>query len=179
MFATNANGFVVGGAVKRTRKWSFVAQEAGRLAALGLSQVEIARQLGLNKSTVSRWMKAGKLPASRVAEVAHPQVAVRPGQTPAEWAAAVRAAYDLDATDEQLVTVAESALGLSLDSAVSPQVRMTAAGRFQALVKQLALVARNQPQQVRTQPELPEAKPKPPLRVIHRPDPRKLLMAVK
>jgi hypothetical protein len=32
-----------------------------------------------------------------------------------EWAASVRKDYQLDATDEQLVTLAESALGMALD----------------------------------------------------------------
>jgi IS30 family transposase len=147
------------------------------LAGLGLSPLEIAKQLGVNKSTVTRWMKAGKL--SR-APVKRPQVAFRPGQTPAEWAKAVRESYDLDPTDDQLVTLAESALRVSLDPLVAAQVQLAAAGRFQALVRQLALIAKSV--QAALDADAQPTAPKPPARQV-RPrsgvDPRNVLMAVK
>lgn len=126
--------------MRRTRKWAFVAQEAERLAGLGLSPKDIAVRLGVNKSSVTRWMKAGKLGQARSAR--QPVSISKRHQTPDQWAAAVRKAYDLDATDEQLVELAVDALRMSKDLAIGPQARMTAAGRFQALVKQLRLVAR-------------------------------------
>jgi len=164
--------------VRRTRKWSFVAQEAARLAGLGLSPLEIAKRLDVNKSTVTRWMAAGKL--TKVARTSPPKPGRR--QKPVEWAAAVRKGYDLDATDEQLVTLAADALEMSKKATVPPQVRLAAAGRFQALVRQLALVARRA-DKVPTDAPAPaavaaESKKHPP---VKRPagDPRRFLTAVK
>lgn len=156
--------------MKRTRKWSFVAQEAERLAGLGLSPAEISRQLGVNRSTVNRWMKAGKLtrgqPRRYSSEVP---------TAPVEWAAAVRRDYALDATDEQLVTCAQQALEVSYNMAETSATRMNAMGRFQAIVKQLALVTRH-PE------EKPEPEKKPERPVIQRRsgvDPRGVLQALK
>jgi hypothetical protein len=130
--------------MKRTRKWAFVAQEAGRLAALGKKPSEIARALGLDKSTVTRWISAGKLtrheaqaPAARaVAEGAWRD------KTAAEWAAIVREDYDLSETDDQMVTLAESALLLSRDPLALPGTRLAAMREFRAQVKQLGLETR-------------------------------------
>jgi len=89
--------------------------------------------------------------------------------------AEVRETYDLDATDEQLVLVAGEALKLSMDLAVRPQLRMAAAGRFQGIVKQLALVTRTA---VSEQPA-PVQNPRKTFRVVRRwsgVDPRQALM---
>lgn len=164
---------------RRTRKWEFVKQEATRLAALGLTAAEIGRRLDINKSTVTRWFHAGKL-AKGDAPAPEP-VSARPRQSPEEWAAAVRADYDLDATDDQLVTIGEQALALSLNAGVSAQVRMTAAGRFQAIVRQLALVARRATEQPpATEASAPAADTTPKKNpAVRRPagDPRLLLVA--
>ena len=151
-----------------------MAQEAVRLVALGLSSRDIATRLGVNKSSVTRWMKAGKL-ANRASDRAPVKVTHR-RQTPAQWAAAVRRAYDLDATDEQLVALAVIALCLSKDRSIGPQARMTATGRFQAVVKQLRLVARTE-----TSTVVPEAAKRKTFDLPRRSgtDPRMLLVAVK
>lgn len=159
-----------------------MAQEAGRLAELGLSPLEIATRLGVNKSTVTRWMAAGKLSRTsgvRPHQADTPPELLRPDVTPREWSEAVRREYDLNATDAQLVTLAEAALSVSLSLTVSPQVRMTASGRFQSLVRQLALVARG----AEKTPDVPQ-KPQAPVvapRALRKPglDPRMHLMAVK
>lgn len=127
--------------MKRTRKWQYVRQEAERLAGLGLSAREIARRLEIHESSISRWIKAGKLTISQGSRPAG-LTSSRGGQTAAEWAAAVREAFDLDATDEQVVDLAESALLVARDPNTPGSLRLQAMGRFQALVKQLALVAR-------------------------------------
>jgi DNA-binding CsgD family transcriptional regulator len=160
--------------VRRTRKWAFVEQEAVRLAALGLSPKDIAGRLGVNKSSVLRWMKSGKL--TREGADRHKVTASSAAKTPAQWASAVRQAYALDATDEQLVSLAVDALRMSRDRAIGPQARMTAAGRFQALVKQLRLVARAEAQNVPVEP--PKRKT---FQLTQRTgiDPRALLTAVK
>lgn len=129
--------------MRRTRKWAYVAQEAQRLADLKLSPREIAERLEVRKSTVTRWIASGKLAQKKgtpktAAKVASGQV----DKTAAQWAASVRAAYDLDATDEQLVTLAESTLLVAKDPLTPASLRLQAMGRYQALVKQLSLVAR-------------------------------------
>jgi hypothetical protein len=54
------------------------------------------------------------------------------------WAAAIRAAYPLDTTDDKLVALADQALQVAENLAESSSVRLAAMGRFQALTKQLA-----------------------------------------
>lgn len=165
--------------MKRTRKWVYVAQEATRLASLGLAPKDIAARLGVSKSTVTRWMSGGKIRSTKAGyvrqrPVGHAQTPIPP-KTPREWSIDIRNSFDLDATDDQLVTIAESALAMSLDVTATPQVRLQAAGRFQAVVKQLALVARASDAQ--------EGKPDTPVRRVlpHRSggDPRAVLVAVK
>lgn len=131
--------------MKRTRKWAYVAQEARRLADLGLSPSEIAGRLEVNPSSVQRWMAAGKLRDTRVTAPDRPAVPVASPSSDVgaeAWATAVRAAYALDPTDAQLVELATSALAVAKDMQEAASVRLVAMGRFQGLVKQLALVAR-------------------------------------
>lgn len=126
--------------MRRTRKWGYVEQEAKRLAGAGLSPREIAKKLDLSKSTVTRWIKAGKL--SRGATGKGPHVNAPARQSPSEWAKSVRDEYALDSTDEQLVTLGESALSVSRDMTVTAQLQLAAGARFAAIVKQLNLPMR-------------------------------------
>lgn len=163
----------------RTRKWVYVEQEARRLTALGLAPKDIAARLHVNRSTVTRWLKAGKL--KRGTESRAP-VTITPtsNTTPAQWAAAVRANYALDATDEQLVTMAESNLLLSRDAGATPSIRMQAGREFRATVKQLALVARASAEEAAAPVEPKKPERKGPLGVVRRRpagDPRRALMA--
>jgi hypothetical protein len=125
--------------MNRTRKWKYMAQEAGRLVEIGLSQSAIADRLGVRQSTVSRWMATGKLVKSGRTPPSAPPV-----MPPLDWAATVRSMYALDASDDELVNLAVAALEVAKDGAQPPMIRLAAAGRFQALVKQLALVARRE-----------------------------------
>jgi hypothetical protein len=75
------------------------------------------------------------------------------------------------------VRLAEAALNKARDPLQTPQVQLSAMGRFQAIVKQLALVTRNAE-------EVPAPMPEPAPRQIQPPrlrtfDPRAQLMAVK
>jgi hypothetical protein len=160
--------------MKRTRKWAFVAQEAIRLANLGLSPLDIAERLELNRATVQRWMAAGKLTDTRQSVAARSRVEIlkRSGQTPDGWASAVRQDYALDVTDDQLVTLAEAALRTARDPTASIRVQLSAMGRFQAIVKQLALV----PREVDAPTPLPPAPEEPPMPRERRADPRAALM---
>ena len=139
--------------MNRTRKWKFVAQEATRLAAIGLKPIEIATRLNVRRQTVQQWMAAGKIADTRRGAAAPAVRARATGTSPEAWAAAVREAYALDATDEQLVELAVETLQMSKDLAIGPRARLTAAGRFQAIVKQLRLVARAEPVPVVPPPE--------------------------
>lgn len=158
----------------RSRKWTFVRQEATRLAALGVTPAVIATRLGVDRASVARWIQAGKLPAPRPSR--RRQMPVPPGSPmPAEaWAAAVRSAYALDATDEALVGLAVAALTAARDPEAKSSERLAAMGRFQALVKQLRLLARQPVDEVAAAPLPPPASPiAPPTR----PDPRAQLLA--
>ena len=122
------------------RKWSQIGAEAKRLAARGLSPTAIAGELGADRSTIQRWMAAGKIEdtrESRLGDPASPLAAA--ADVPAlEWAAAIRAAYTLDATDAKLVALADLALSVAQNAAELPSIRLAAAGRFQSLTKQLS-----------------------------------------
>lgn len=145
------------------------------MAALGLTALEIGRQIGVSKAAVNRWFAAGKLTKTTRSVKASGAVA---SPLPGEWAKAVRDTYSLDATDEQLVTCAQQALDVAYDMTETPTTRMNAMGRFQALVKQLALVPRSaeQPQQKPAEPEKPAPRP---MTVRSGVDPRNVLQAVK
>jgi hypothetical protein len=160
--------------MKRTRKWAFVAQEALRLAALGLSPYAIAKRLDLSPSTVTRWKHAGKLGQPKGKRAKRGKAPT----DPAKWAAEVRQAYALDVTDDELVTLGERALVASYDPLVPLSTQLAAMGRFQAIAKQLNLVARSAEQ---APPAEPEKKVEPPRRMVRAGgvDPRNVLQAVK
>lgn len=163
--------------MKRTRKWAFVAQEAKRLADLGLAPLDIATRLNVRRSTVQRWMAAGKLNDTRKAARAGRTPTVNTITKPSEWAAAVRRDYALDATDDQLVTLGEAALGKALDKDQSVSVQLQAMRTFQGLVKQLALVARVADVLADAKPESAPVRRQLPPRSAG--DPRAFLSAVK
>jgi transposase len=170
--------------MRRTRKWAYVEQEARRLADLGLSGYALAKHLGVSEASVSRWVKAGKLTLkggkSAEREANRAEVEASGSQkSPDQWAASVRAEYQLDATDEVLVAMAEAAKLKALDEGIGVSARLQAMGRFQALVRQLALVTRKRDQEPTPAAPPPE---EPKKRVVERrtgTDPRVLLMPVK
>jgi hypothetical protein len=130
--------------VRRTRKWAFVAQEAKRLADLGLLPAEIARRLGegVNRSTVQRWMAAGKIRDTRQGSKGAQLASFTTETKPDEWAMTVRKEFALDATDEQLVGGGAAMLVVANDPLQPMSVRIAARREFRATAKQLALVAR-------------------------------------
>jgi transposase-like protein len=97
-----------------------------------------ARKLGVNRSTFSRWVKQGAVPAP--ARGPRPSLPVTGSEQPSEvaaWGDAVRSLYTLNRTELELVTLAEAALELAHDVTQPASARVSAMGRFQALVKQL------------------------------------------
>ena len=123
------------------------------------SLAEAARTIGVNRSTVFRWIQQGKVPAPgtrvrvkrEVTTRGHlpdnkgPFVPTSDVETslhlpdPKHWAAAVRAKYDLSATENTLVDLGVAALAIAEDKEQRPEVRLAAMGRYAALVKQLNL----------------------------------------
>jgi len=149
------------------RKWIRVGPEAKRLAALGISPTEVASQLGVDRSTVQRWMAAGRITDTRTSRTVEPASPLAADLPALEWAAAIRAAYTLDATDEKLVALADLALSVAQNPAELSSIRLGAAGRFQSLVKQLA---------ARIRPTAEEVAPAPVRAAIVREDPRASLL---
>jgi hypothetical protein len=128
-------------AMKRTRKFVQMQQEALRLTALKMTPREIATHLEVSKSTVTRWIAAGKLPRVVVSNP-EPSMLVPGRLEPAAWAKSVRDEYALDTSDDALVTLGEAALSLTRDVTASSAVQLSAAREFRAILKQLALPTR-------------------------------------
>jgi hypothetical protein len=103
----------------------------------------MARAAAVNRSTAHRWVKAGLIPAPSGRKRGPASSGQRGGghvpAVPEGWAAAVRARYDLDATEEARVELAEGALGLARDVSLRPADRLAAMGRFARLVQQIDL----------------------------------------
>ena len=127
-----------------TRRWSDVGQEALRLLKLRMSEREIAAHLGVAKSTVTRWKKAGKLPNLVVDNTTDSSSApVSERQSPAEWAKAMRAEFKLDPSDDQLVSLGERALMIANDPHAKRSEQLNAARTFVSIDGKLKLVIRN------------------------------------
>ena len=102
-----------------------------------------AKVLQVDRVTLHRWIRAGKVPAPggrrrRVSPRLDNPLAT-PVATPEEWAAAVRAAYALTATELEILALAERARAIALNDTVKLETQLAAMGRYQTLVKQLNL----------------------------------------
>jgi transposase-like protein len=125
---------------KRTHKLKALGDVAGVVAAAP-SLSAAARQLGVNRSSLHRWMANGKVP--RPASRPRGTPATDAGCSPEHWAVAVRQAYELTATEQRLVDLAVEALTMARDAAKPETVRLAAMGRYQRLVQQLNLETLN------------------------------------
>ena len=131
---------------KRTWKFNAAAPGAAETMASAASCAAAARRLGLNRSTVTRLVRAGKLPApggrrNRVVVVDASSLDALEAVPATGWADVVRAQYALSATELTLVELADAALTLARDTALTPSVRLTAMSKFAWLVQQLHLEA--------------------------------------
>jgi hypothetical protein len=126
--------------VKRTHKLSAIANAADVIAAAP-SLSAAAKQLGVDRSTIHRWIESGKvkLPARRKKPGAKVSAPPSPTTSPDAWAAWVRETYELDSTGKVLVDLSVSALLMANDVTASRKDKLSAMGRFQQLVKQLNL----------------------------------------
>ena len=128
---------------KRTWKWRGLLADASRAMAEAPSVSAAARQLGVDRSTLHRWARDGKIPRPTGRRRPSPPVSPNPplrGEqpvSPATWAAAVRAAYVLNATEDTYIDLADEALTMARDTSLKPADRLAAMGRFSALVKQI------------------------------------------
>ncbi len=120
---------------KRTWRFQSLRGEATAVMASAPSYRAAAKALGVNLSTVVRWRQQGKVPAPGGRRGA----AAGPPPSPEGWAASVRSAYDLNATELELVGLAEAALALARDAQQPPAIRLNASSRYQSLVRQLDL----------------------------------------
>ena len=158
--------------MKKTHKLGALGDVAAVVARAG-STTNAARQLGVNPSTVHRWIKSGKVPVPAwLAGRADPVVGAPSDQAPGEWAAWVRATFPLDQTGETLLELAASALQMARNEA--PPLRLAAMARYQQLVKQLNL----QDPAIQAGRSAPPA-PRPPRTARLEGDPRAFLLAVK
>lgn len=107
-----------------------VLQQSGSISAA-------AKRLGVDRSTVHRWLQAGKV-SDRRADL--PPVAPAEKATSADaWRQKVCAAFTLSDTELQLVDLAVDALEMARDRDRRPEIRLAAMARYQALVKQVNL----------------------------------------
>jgi hypothetical protein len=133
--------------MKRTWVLRSLVGEVGEVMATAPSLAAAAARLGVDRSSVCRWVKAGRIPPPAGRQRRRPpadSVTAATGLTdtpvpPAGWAAAVRAAYELNASEAELVRLAETALALAHDAAQPAAVRIQAMRAFSALLRQLDL----------------------------------------
>lgn len=157
--------------MKRTHKLKVLGDVAG-VVAKSPNLTVAAKRLGVNRSTLHRWLQAGKV--QRAAPKTGVAAGAAAGQTPTAWAKAVRESCALDFTQGVLVDLAVSALELARSPEENAAVRLSAMGRYQNLVRQLDLTSEALVQQ----PGRPAARaPLLPRRQVA--DPRSGLMAVK
>src|SRR5262245_16210298 len=126
---------------KRTWRWKALTDDVRQVMATSPSLGAAAARLGVDKSTIFRWVKAGKLPApsgGRRHEVAVADAVSGP-QTAAEWAQAARETFLLTPTESALVDLGEATLALAKDQTQKVEVRLAAAARFQQITRQLNL----------------------------------------
>lgn len=156
---------------KRTHKLRALGNVA-EVIAKAPSVAAAARKLGVDRSTIHRWMEAGKAPRP-AAQRTRSEDAAKPCETPEAWASRVKRSTDLDDTGQVLLDLAVRALTLARTEK-DPRIQLAAMGRYQLLVRQLFAAT----------DEAGAEKPQTPRRETPRQrnvatDPRGLLMAVK
>lgn len=139
--------------MKQTHKLRTLG-DAAAVVSSAASDTDAARRLGVNRSTIHRWRKAGKIPSAPSGKAPRPPAArpeapcTAPGasvepqpipDSPSTWAAWVRATYAITPTEARLLDLAVAALTIAGDETQTPAVRLAAAARFQSLARHLDL----------------------------------------
>lgn len=140
---------------KPTHKRRAIGDAAAVLAGCR-SVTEAAKRLGVDRSTVHRWLKAGVIPTF----TRRPQRARRAGstartsaRTPEAWARRIRERYELNETEWQLVDLGRRMLALMRDSSLRPEQQAAVAGRFQSIARQLDLPSEGEDGEVESESE--------------------------
>lgn len=105
----------------------------------GFSDAEIARKIGVHRSTAFRLRKQAKLqPGRKIKAPTKPADPVSDMAPDAlkNW---ILSNFDLAPAERALLDLAVTALEVSRDTSQSASVRLMAAGRFQSLLKDLRL----------------------------------------
>jgi excisionase family DNA binding protein len=127
---------------KRTHKLKALGDVASVIRDAGSIRAAATR-LGVDVSTVHRWIAAGKAPALRSRRPPRvPRVDAgrsRAERSPEAWARWVRRKFELDDTELQLLGMTVRAMRLERDPLVPVAVRLAASGRVQRLLEQLNL----------------------------------------
>jgi hypothetical protein len=139
-----------------------VAAIVARAPSLAVAAV----QLGVDRSTIWRWQKSGKLTQAVRGSASAPEV-VAPDQSAEEWAAGIRREHILSSTQLQVLDLAARRLNEARDPAVPLSQQLAASAMFQKLVMGLHLDVEAK--------EQPAARP----RRVMSGDPRAALVAVK
>lgn len=167
--------------MKRTHKLKAIG-DARDIVGFARSRTEAAAQLGVNRSTLHRWIKAGKVPEPGSARPPRPAgektekpTGVVPAQSPDDWAKAMQKDRELTATERQLLDLARAALTMAYGSD-DEKTRLSAMARFQGLEKRLNLDAMMVDKPVMS---APARGGRPARRPSASMDPRKILSAVK
>ena len=116
--------------MKRTHKLKALGDVA-EIVGFARTRVEAAEQLGVNRSTLHRWIAAGKVPEPGSARPKGEGAAVQPGQSPEEWLKAAQSRREFSATELQLLDLARAALVLAYQSE-DEKTRLSAMNRFMA-----------------------------------------------
>ena len=130
--------------MKKTHKLRALGDVPAVLAAAG-TVAEAARRLGVDQSSLRRWIRAGKLVdprgprATATPRAPRPVTAADDLLTPAEWEAAVLAEFDFSKTERQLLRLARRALERGLDDTLRPEQQCAFMGRFAALRRDLKI----------------------------------------
>lgn len=137
---------------------------------------EAAKTLGVDRSTLTRWLQAGKVQRADQHGTPLPTVPAKDipiPEQPGTWADTVRATFRLTDTELKLVELAHRMLLLA-EGDGGALTRITATGRFQQIVKQLNLI-----DEKRKDAQKDDGKPVRPTIARSGADPRAVLMAVK
>jgi hypothetical protein len=127
---------------KQTHKLKSLGDVAGIVAA-SPTLTAAARRLGVNRSSLHRWIVSGKVPrpGRRRSLAVNATNGPQPSelQTPEAWAEAVREAYELTGTELVVLDLAVRALEMARDNTQKGELPLAAMARFQQLVRQLDL----------------------------------------
>jgi transposase-like protein len=116
-----------------------LAAEAAEAVRTSSSLRMAARKIGVSPSTLTRAVKAGRLPAPgrpRRDPAVTPPVPPAAGSAFAEWA---HATYTFTHAEGELVDLAQTALDLARDTALPAAVRLTAMAQYRACLRDLKL----------------------------------------